>query len=334
LTSGSELADADLARSVLDEDGQALARFDRRCRPAIEAAWHESHHRWGNVGITLADLVKDVRHKACVSYLRMAERHDPLRDPPLVSLQRFVEGLFVAHICLALGCSRGNARAWEVFHAAYADRLARATSRLMPRGDAAEEVLASFWGDLWLPRSKANLANALSSYGGRARLGTWLHSVLVFRIGDYYAAGRRRPVPLSSVDVEVDAVGAEALLGVSSVVREQPDPGGESPEVVADRLLLELERVIGGLGEDSLWLLREYYWRRRTEEEMGRELGVHRATICRRLQRLTARILDSLQQGQNASPTGGRQGEPLDDSLLRHLAGRLDLDELLGRRDR
>jgi RNA polymerase sigma-70 factor (ECF subfamily) len=111
----------------------------------------------------------------------------------------------------------------------------------------------------------------LESYRGRGSLLGWLRTTLAQRHVDHYRR-RHREQPLEEFDVpSVEAEGETAAVE-----------------------LTELERAVEGAlksceGEDRL-LLAAYYLDGRTLLEIARVLGVHEATVSRKLKRVCEEI--------------------------------------------
>lgn len=253
-------------------------------------------------------------------------------------LGSFLENLSLVDLYLALACALGRDAAWVRFDRAYGEFLRRSSHLLLRRRDHADEVVDSFYGDLYVPRSGTGLKNALFHYGGRARLKTWLRSILFFRIRDYCAESRREPRMVSCLDTIESNPGSGGGEPGRFAVQERPNPEQQTDrEFLLEAVSSSLPGGFSSLDREELWLLREYYENGKTVEEIGRELGVHRATISRRLKRihgkLYARVSELLAFEFELETELTERAAELD-LLLRNLARRFDFESVLAERDR
>ncbi len=319
------------ARDVLLENGRSCVQFRHRYGSVIEARWSSARARWrGDFCIPREDFLDDVQQKACVAYTKVADLHIE-NGEPLSGMSRlggFIQSLHLEDLYLAHACSAGIEEAWHVFHRHYGRFLERSSRILTRSGYEADEVLASFYSDLYLPRSRRSLKNALASYGARSALQTWLRSVLFFRVGDYYELASREPEPIG--EMKVNDASSLDLLGTSTMIRERSEPSVEMERRLwlAD-LAGALPPCIKKLTGTERWLLEQHYWRNRSVEDIGRELGVHRATISRRLRRIHTKVLEGLRDLSNRDlgfESFGDGGE----TLIRSLARKVDLESIVG----
>jgi len=190
----------------------------------------------------------------------------------------FFRGLCVADLALARACACGNERAWEHFIAIYRQPLTRAAiaitgSETLGR-DLADQLYAELYG---LNVREGQRRCPLLSYRGRGSLMGWLRTTLAQRHVDHYRRTRREEPLRQSNDVgEFDA--------------PAPDP---MPQTSARELsLLEqaIEEAVCGRDAEERYLLAAYYLDEQTLLEIGRVLGVHEATVSRRLHRATGQI--------------------------------------------
>ncbi len=195
----------------------------------------------------------------------------------------FFRSLCVADFALARACARGNESAWEHFVTVYRQPLTRAAiaitgSETLGR-DLADQLYAELYG---LNVREGARRCPLLSYRGRGSLMGWLRTTLAQRHVDHYRRTRREE-PLEELDAPA------------------PDP---VPQTTARELsLLEraIEEAVSSRDAEERYLLAAYYLDERTLLEMGRVLGVHEATVSRRLHRaekeIRKQILKQLQRG-------------------------------------
>ncbi len=181
----------------------------------------------------------------------------------------YFKGVCLNDLVLARACAAGHERAWERFVAAYRQPLIRAAiaitgSETLGR-DLADQIYAELYG-LNLRDDKRRCP--LLSYRGRGSLMGWLRTTLAQRHVDHHRRTHREE-PLDTIDAPAT------------------DPPQEIP---ADELrLLEraLESALGERGAEERFLLAAYYLDGQTLLQIARVLGVHEATVSRKLKRAT-----------------------------------------------
>ena len=160
--------------------------------------------------------------------------------------------------------------------------MLQASARTIARGDAhdlVEPLFAELYG---LPNSKGIRSSLLAHYHGRARLSTWLRSVLAQRHVDAYRASRRS-VPLDEAPSHVVPTDDEAAT----------DPRR------SERLHLmqgALELAIRSLEAGDRLRLRLYYGQSLKLAAIGRLLGESEATASRKLERARRAVRDAVEQ--------------------------------------
>jgi RNA polymerase sigma-70 factor (ECF subfamily) len=173
--------------------------------------------------------------------------------------------LYLKDLALALACSRGVVRAWEVFEQRYRDRLYRAALVIARFDSVARELADSLYGEIFVSRN-GERRSKLASYTGRGPLEAWLRAVLSQTYVDRYRS-RRRTV---SLEDRLDSLPLFSYA-VSSV-----DP----------RLNAAIKEAFVQLPGEQRYLLASYFFDQRTFAEIGRTIGVHESTAKRRTDRL------------------------------------------------
>ena len=200
----------------------------------------------------------------------------------------FFHGLCVADLALARACARGNERAWEYFIAVYRQPLTRAAiaisgSETLGR-DLAEQLYAELYG---LNVREGQRRCPLLSYRGRGSLLGWLRTTLAQRHVDHYRRTRREE-PIEEFDAPA------------------PDPPPQTLPRELSLLERAIEQTVGGRQAEERYLLAAYYLDGQTLLEMARVLGVHEATVSRRLHRaekeIRKQILKHLQRSGMSRP--------------------------------
>jgi RNA polymerase sigma-70 factor (ECF subfamily) len=193
----------------------------------------------------------------------------------------FLRSLHLPELALAQACALGREVAWERFLSLYRAPLTRAAIAITGSPTLGQEVADSVYAELFGLRSRdGRRASPLASYTGRGSHLSWLRATLAQRSIDHHRRSYRE-APLDDFD---------APASVPASVPAQPD-----------RLAEALARTLQGLSAEDRYLLSAYFLDRQTLLEIGRILGVHEATISRRLKRLLAglrkQLLSNLQFG-------------------------------------
>jgi RNA polymerase sigma-70 factor (ECF subfamily) len=184
----------------------------------------------------------------------------------------FFSGLRLGDLVLARACANGNERAWERFLALYRQPLLRAAiaitgSETLGR-DLADQLYAELYG---LTELDGKRRCPLDSYRGRGSLIGWLRTTLAQRFVDHHRRSHREQ-PLEEYD-------APAM---------DPEPAVAAGEITA--LGKAIEEALGQQDAEERFLLAAYYLDGRTLLEIAKVLGVHEATVSRRLKRVTDRL--------------------------------------------
>jgi RNA polymerase sigma-70 factor (ECF subfamily) len=184
----------------------------------------------------------------------------------------FFRGLCVADLALARACARGNERAWEHFVAVYRQPLTRAAvaitgSETLGR-DLADQLYAELYG---LNLREGQRRCPLLSYRGRGSLMGWLRTTLAQRHVDHYRRTRRE-APIEEFDAPA------------------PDLPPQTPARELSLLEQAIEQAVSGREAGERYLLAAYYLDGQTLLEIARVLGVHEATVSRKLRRAADQI--------------------------------------------
>ena len=209
------------------------------------------------------------------------------------SAQReFFCGLRLDDLVLAQACAAGNEQAWLQFVAAFREPMRRAAVAITGSASRGVDLADQLWAELYgLKERDGERVSPLKSYRGRGSLMGWLRTILAQRHVDQW----RRTGREETLD-GVDPQAAETLI---------PAPPEE-----ADALGRAVGEAIGECAAEERYLLVVYYLDGRTLAEVARALGVHEATVSRRLQRavkgIRKQVLRNLEQ-QGMSPRRARE---------------------------
>ncbi|MEQ1731540.1 MAG: sigma-70 family RNA polymerase sigma factor [Vicinamibacterales bacterium] len=242
------------------------------------------------------------------------------RDASSADLERYLRGLHLEDLALAVGCAAGDDEAWQHFVLTFRPVLYRAAGAIGTGGDA-RDLADGLHAELFGLGGADGVRRSLFRYfHGRSSLSTWLRSVLAQRHIDGVRV-RRRTEPLPET-----ADGDDALADT----RPAPDPDRHR---FLTLMRVALAAALGRLESRDRLRLACYYSQQMTLAQIGRLLGEHEATVSRHLSR-TRGLIRSWVEGQL------RSEHQLDDARItecfRSVAadtGPMDLQELLGTGD-
>jgi RNA polymerase sigma-70 factor, ECF subfamily len=184
----------------------------------------------------------------------------------------FFRSVCVADLVLARACAGGNERAWEHFIAVYRQPLTRAAIAISGSETLGRELADQLYAELYgLNVREGERRCPLLSYRGRGSLMGWLRTTLAQRHVDRYRRTRREE-PIEEFDAPA------------------PNPLPQLPDRELSLLEQAIEEAVGGRDAEERYLLAAYYLDEQTLLEIGRVLGVHEATVSRRLHRATDQI--------------------------------------------
>jgi RNA polymerase sigma-70 factor (ECF subfamily) len=185
----------------------------------------------------------------------------------------FFRGLCLGDLVLARACAAGDEHAWEHFIARHRQPLIRAAIAITGSETLGRELADQLYAELYgLNLREGERRCPLLSYRGRGSLMGWLRTTLAQRHVDHHRRNRR----LKSLDdplEEMDAPVAEFV----------PD----TPAVELSQLEQAIEEALRLCDAEERFLLAAYYLDGQTLLQIARVLGVHEATVSRKLRRVT-----------------------------------------------
>lgn len=205
------------------------------------------------------------------------------RATPL-QIAAFWRSLQLPDLALAQACALGREAAWQQFVSRYRDAMIQAATAITSSAARGRELADSLYADLFGLTECGELrrVSPLSYYSGRGSLKGFLRATLAQRNVDHHRRTDRE-TPLTT----------EELPATPSVATPTTD--------LLSRLGHALGTTLGSLAAEDRFLLSSSFLDRRTLLEISRVLGVHEATVSRRLQRLTTRLHDELLANLQAS---------------------------------
>jgi len=183
----------------------------------------------------------------------------------------FFEGLRLSDLVLARACACGHERAWERFIALYRQPLLRAGMAIAGNESLGRELADGLYADLYgLTVREGERRCPLDSYAGRGSLLGWLRTTLAQRFVDQHRRTHRE----QALDETTECSSSPA-----------PAPAPDLPLLAA-----VVEEALERQGSEERFLLASYYLDGRRLHEIAALLGVHEATVSRRLKRVTGAV--------------------------------------------
>src|SRR5215831_2757400 len=210
-------------------------------------------------------------------------KHDPAADAAAV--ESFLDGLHADDLCLVIACERGDEHAWNDLFQGYGATVRSAARSASSNEAMADDVAQSIWAELHGLKSRADGSpgGKLAYYSGVGSLGGWLRAV----VGQLAVDQHRRQTKLVQADEDADL--DRMALDESETEREGAFQVSATPEELlasqsagAD-VENALARVLAGLADEDRLLMKLYYFDGLRLREAGAVLGVHEATVSRRL---------------------------------------------------
>jgi RNA polymerase sigma-70 factor (ECF subfamily) len=216
--------------------------------------------------------------------------------------------LQVEDIALACACAQGHEAAWEHFIRELRPSL-YAAARAMT-SSAPEELADSLFAELFgLETREGTRRSLLDYYHGRARLSTWLRTVLAQR--------------------HVDALRASVRMVSLDGEESPPEPADPAPAVEPGRdehlalVQRSLDAALQALGPQERLRLRLYYGQGLKLAQIGRLLHEHEATVSRKVERARRDIRRTVEQALRHEHG---LSEAAVEECLRQAAGAPELD--------
>lgn len=247
--------------------------------PAVDRLFGRAEAaRWGLTRDAFADAV----HRS------VAKRFADVTAPAQAAIDAFVDTLHAEDLALACACQAGTTDAWDHFVRAFRPELYRA-ARAMADEATAREIADSLYADLFgLSEKDGARASLFRYYHGRAKLSTWLRSVLAQRRVDL-ARAERRTTSIDDPDTPADRVLPAA-------------PAADAGRGQAMRLAAAaVTAAVAALDPPDRLRLAYYYVHELTLAQIGRLVGEHEATVSRKLDRTRRGLRASIETRLQAS---------------------------------
>jgi RNA polymerase sigma-70 factor (ECF subfamily) len=195
----------------------------------------------------------------------------------------FLRSLRLEDLALATACVLGREVAWQRFLELYRAPLSQAAVAITGSSTLGHDLADSLYSEIYgLREVDGQRRSPLASYSGRGSLLGWLRTTLAQRHVDHHRRTHRES-PIDTLDAPAP----------------QPDPLPVAAEL--DGLARAITSTLKNLPPEERFLLSSYFLDRQPLAQIGRVLGVHEATISRRLKRLLQdlrqQLLRNLQSG-------------------------------------
>jgi RNA polymerase sigma-70 factor (ECF subfamily) len=225
----------------------------------------------------------------------------------------FFGGVKLADLVLASACAEGNERAWEHFMAAYGAQLTRAAIAISGSETVGRDLADAFYAELYgLNTREGKRKCPLESYRGRGSLLGWLRTTLSQRFVDHY----RRTFREETLDDDTHDLAAAS---------SSAEPDGAVQVALRDAI----GDALSSQPAEERFVLAAYYLDERTLAEIGKLLGVHEATISRRLKRATDAVRKELLKKLEKNGLSRRAAQEALGTDPRDLELGMDLKKLL-----
>jgi len=208
----------------------------------------------------------------------------------------FFATLRMADLVLARACAAGSERAWERFIALYREPLLRAGIAITGSESLGRELADGLYAELYgLTVREGERRCPLDSYSGRGSLIGWLRTTLAQRHVDRHRKTYR-----------------EQPLDETGDCPAPPAPAASTADERALPLLAAAVReALATQGPEEKFLLASYYLDGRKLHEIAAVLGVHEATVSRKLKRAASAVRKQIVRGLERKGMNRRQAEEL-----------------------
>ena len=187
----------------------------------------------------------------------------------------FFRALHHAELALAHGCALGREAAWGKFLRLYRAFLVQTAITITGSASLGQDLADSLYAELYgLRETAGERRSPLDSYSGRGSLLGWLRTTLVRRWRDHHRRTYRE-APLESIEAPVAA------------------PVSAMPPALT-QLTAAIARTLKALAAEDRFLLSTYFLDRQTLLQIAQTLGVHEATVSRRIKRLADHLRKQL----------------------------------------
>jgi len=234
------------------------------------------HELWQRAGAGPSELT-EAEFGAALEAIGAKHNYGVEPGRPASSREReaFWRTLYLEDLALAQGCALGREAAWQRFVAQFRNPLIRSAQGLTRSAALGEELADTLYGELFgIAERDGARKSPLERYSGRGSLLSWLRAMMAQqRVNQYRKTYRETPLE----EIEPPAA-----------VPVEPEPDA------LENLRVALPHALAGLSAEERFLLSAYYLDGHTLLEVSRVLGVHEATVSRKLKRATRQVRKDL----------------------------------------
>ena len=244
----------------------------------------EIHDLWQEAAADSVGLGKD---ELATVLIKLGVKYNYGLPPGTTATQwqiaAFWRSLQLRDLALAHACALGREPAWQQFMTQYREILIQAAISIASSAALGHELADSLYAELFgLTERGEQRASPFGYYSGRGSLKGFLRATIAQRSVDHYRRTHR-----------------ETPLPKDELPAASPSPT-PAPDLLS-RVSQALTTTLCALAAEDRFLLSAWFLDRRTLLEISRILGVHEATVSRRLHRLTAQLHKGLLENLQAS---------------------------------
>lgn len=245
----------------------------------------------------IAEGAKRVLARASDSYLLSSEvlvpriratvekyvvRYNP--DAPAREVSAFIEELQVDDLCLIVACEQGNENAWNDLVERFSATVRSAARSASSNEESAEDLAQSIWAELHglRERTDGKPAGKLSYYSGRGSLAGWLRAVVAQLAVDQHRKQSRLLQAEEDGDFDRLTMESATRAATAGVYLEQMI----SNKLAGLGMQKALKHALNELSVEERLIIKLYYFDDLKLRQVGVVLGVHEATVSRRLTKI------------------------------------------------
>jgi len=186
-----------------------------------------------------------------------------------------IDTLAVEDLFLAFACSRGDRKALDGFEREMRKDLDAAFVKMHVPPSQRDDARQQLWEKLFVGPPRPRILD----YSGRGRLRFWFRVALLRSLIDELRSARRN----------VEVLNDDIVLGAPAA---GSDPELEHLKTVYHKeVAAAFEETVSALSPEDRNVLRSYYARQMTIDEIAAAFGIHRATAARRVNGARERLL-------------------------------------------
>lgn len=260
--------------------------FKARYAKAVTTLWGAVAARYDVTEVEFAARV----HASAVRCLAKGEADaaQGLSDEREVSA--FLAQLKASDLCLALACERGDEVAWRDFETGYRRTMIGAARALTKNEADAEDLAQTVSGELFGVRAGGEQrASKFAHYSGRGSLGGWLRAVIYQSFIDRTRTAARFEQVEEADEFERLANNSAVKL-TPAIARPDEVFEQNGDERLRRAATAAMSQAFASLEAPDRLLLNYYFFDELTLREIGLLMGVHEATISRRLARAQQQV--------------------------------------------